>query len=102
MLVVVGHALISIWVSYFDGWRLKTTQGALILSGTIPLGPEPRSTQKVSVKADLRLVGDQIRSTGYFFAGLIFWSGCFSMSRLAGRLERRLSLGRAATLARMR
>ncbi|MBU3061219.1 LmeA family phospholipid-binding protein [Nocardia sp. NEAU-G5] len=38
-----------------------TTQGALILSGTIPLGPEPRSTQRVSVKADLRLEGDQIR-----------------------------------------
>jgi general L-amino acid transport system permease protein len=35
------------------------------------------------------LVGDQIRSTGYFFAGLVFWSVCFSMSRLAARLERR-------------
>jgi general L-amino acid transport system permease protein len=35
------------------------------------------------------LVGDQIRSTGYFFAGLVFWSVCFSMSRLARRLERR-------------
>ena len=40
------------------------------------------------------LVGDQIRSTGYFFAGLIFWSVCFSMSRMARRLERRLTLPR--------
>ncbi|WP_067886841.1 LmeA family phospholipid-binding protein [Nocardia vaccinii] len=38
-----------------------TTQGALILSGTIPLGPEPRSTERVSVKADLTLDGDQVR-----------------------------------------
>lgn len=38
-----------------------TTQGALILSGTIPLGPEPRSTERVSVKADLMLDGDQVR-----------------------------------------
>jgi general L-amino acid transport system permease protein len=45
------------------------------------------------------LVGDQIRSTGYFFAGLVFWSVCFSMSRLASRLERRLSLARAAAPA---
>jgi general L-amino acid transport system permease protein len=37
------------------------------------------------------LGGDQIRSTGYFFAGLVFWSVCFSMSRLAARLERRLA-----------
>jgi len=39
------------------------------------------------------LVGDQIRSTGYFFAGLVFWSVCFSMSRVAIRLERRLAKG---------
>jgi hypothetical protein len=38
-----------------------TTQGALILSGTIPLGPEPRSTERVSVRADLLLDGDQVR-----------------------------------------
>ncbi len=38
-----------------------TTQGALILSGTIPLGPEPRSTERVSVRADLALDGDQVR-----------------------------------------
>lgn len=39
------------------------------------------------------LVGDQIRSTGYFFAGLIFWSMCFSMSRIAARLEQRFAKG---------
>jgi general L-amino acid transport system permease protein len=45
------------------------------------------------------LVGDQIRSTGYFFVGLVFWSVCFSMSRFAARLERRLSSGRAPAAA---
>ncbi|HEV2549042.1 MAG TPA: amino acid ABC transporter permease [Stellaceae bacterium] len=44
------------------------------------------------------LVGDQIRSTGYFFAGLVFWSVCFSMSRAARRLERRRRRDDAAPL----
>jgi general L-amino acid transport system permease protein len=48
------------------------------------------------------LVGDQIRATGYFFTGLIFWSMCFSMSRLAARLERRLSSSRATATASTR
>jgi general L-amino acid transport system permease protein len=40
------------------------------------------------------LVGEHIRSTGYFFAGLVFWSVCFSMSRLSARLERGLAKDR--------
>jgi general L-amino acid transport system permease protein len=43
------------------------------------------------------LIGDHIRETGYFFAGLCFWIFCFSMSRYSARLERRLSVRRSAT-----
>ena len=42
------------------------------------------------------LVGDQVRATAYLFAGLVFWSLCFSISRYSARIERRLSLGRQA------
>ncbi|MBM3597911.1 MAG: amino acid ABC transporter permease [Alphaproteobacteria bacterium] len=43
------------------------------------------------------LIGDHVRETGYFFAGLGFWFFCFGMSRYSARLERRLSAGRATT-----
>ena len=41
------------------------------------------------------LVGDHIRETGYFFAGLGFWVFCFGISRYSARLEARLAVGRA-------
>lgn len=44
-----------------SGGSGMTTQGALVLTGTIQLGPETRSTDRVSVKADLFLDGDQIK-----------------------------------------
>jgi general L-amino acid transport system permease protein len=40
------------------------------------------------------LVGDQIRATAYLFAGFVFWTICFSISRYSAYLERRLSAGR--------
>jgi len=43
------------------------------------------------------LIGDHIRETAYFFAGISFWIFCFGMSRYSARLERRLSVRRAAT-----
>jgi general L-amino acid transport system permease protein len=36
------------------------------------------------------LIGDQVRSTGYLFAALVFWSLCFGLSRYSARLERRM------------
>ncbi len=42
------------------------------------------------------LIGDHVRETGYFFAGLCFWVFCFGMSRYSAGLERRLSAGRDA------
>ncbi|QIS17493.1 LmeA family phospholipid-binding protein [Nocardia terpenica] len=44
-----------------SGGTGMTTRGAYILTGTIPLGPEPRSRERVSVKVNLLLDGDQIR-----------------------------------------
>ena len=34
------------------------------------------------------LIGDQVRSTGYLFAALVFWSLCFALSRYSARLDR--------------
>jgi general L-amino acid transport system permease protein len=39
------------------------------------------------------LVSDQIRRTAYFFAGLVFWTLCFSLSRYSSRIERGISAG---------
>jgi general L-amino acid transport system permease protein len=36
------------------------------------------------------LIGDQVRSTGYLFAALVFWSLCFGLSRYSARLDRRM------------
>jgi general L-amino acid transport system permease protein len=38
------------------------------------------------------LIGDQVRSTGYLFAGLVFWSLCFGLSRYSARLDRRRAI----------
>lgn len=35
------------------------------------------------------IIGDQVRDAAYFFAGIVFWAVCFSLSRLSARLERR-------------
>jgi general L-amino acid transport system permease protein len=39
------------------------------------------------------LVSDQVRRTAYFFAGLVFWVLCFSLSRYGARIERGMSAG---------
>jgi general L-amino acid transport system permease protein len=39
------------------------------------------------------LVSDQVRKTAYFFAGLVFWTLCFSLSRYSSRIERGMSAG---------
>jgi general L-amino acid transport system permease protein len=36
------------------------------------------------------LIGDQIRSTGYLFAALVFWSLCFGLSRYSARIDRKM------------
>jgi general L-amino acid transport system permease protein len=36
------------------------------------------------------LIGDQVRSTGYLFAALVFWSLCFGLSRYSARLDRQM------------
>jgi general L-amino acid transport system permease protein len=35
------------------------------------------------------LIGDQVRSSGYLFGALVFWSLCFGLSRYSVRLDRR-------------
>ena len=37
------------------------------------------------------LIGDQIRTTGYLFAALVFWSLCFALSHYSARLDRTMT-----------
>jgi general L-amino acid transport system permease protein len=46
-----------------------------------------------SVSADVKWFSAQTATTGYFFAGVIFWIFCFSMSRYSAFLEKRLASG---------
>lgn len=39
------------------------------------------------------LIGDQIRQTAYFFAGVVFFIVCFGLSRFSARIERKLGAG---------
>jgi len=39
------------------------------------------------------LVSGQVRQTAYFFAGLLFWTLCFGLSRYSTHIERRISAG---------
>jgi general L-amino acid transport system permease protein len=40
------------------------------------------------------IIGDQIRQTAYFFAGVVFFVVCFGLSRFSARIERKLDVGR--------
>jgi general L-amino acid transport system permease protein len=39
------------------------------------------------------LVGDQIRVTAHFFAGLVFFAICFSLSRYSAHIDRTINRG---------
>jgi general L-amino acid transport system permease protein len=43
------------------------------------------------------LIGDQIRTTGYLFAALVFWALCFALSRYSARLDRSMGSRPAMT-----
>jgi general L-amino acid transport system permease protein len=45
------------------------------------------------------LIGDQIRTTGYLFAALVFWSLCFALSRYSARLDRSMASLPAAKIS---
>ncbi|MEP9373482.1 amino acid ABC transporter permease [Mesorhizobium sp. KR1-2] len=40
------------------------------------------------------IIGDQVRETAYFFAGVVFFVVCFGLSRYSARIERKLDVGR--------
>ncbi len=46
-----------------------------------------------SVQADAKWFSPSTSTTGYFFAGFIFWIFCFGMSRYSSFIERRLGIG---------
>ncbi|MBF6144644.1 hypothetical protein A5780_12950 [Nocardia sp. 852002-20019_SCH5090214] len=79
-----------------SGGSGMTTQGALVLTGTIQLGPETRSTDRVSVKADLFLDGDQIK----LVATDLYHGGVDTTAPTTTAAELGPDLDKAAVLAR--
>ncbi|NKY53126.1 LmeA family phospholipid-binding protein [Nocardia vermiculata] len=79
-----------------SGGSGMTTEGALVLTGSIRLGPENRSTDRISVKADLFLDGDQIKlvATDLYHGGVDTTAPVTTASELGPDLDK------AAVLAR--
>lgn len=46
-----------------------------------------------SVQSDAKWFSPSTSTTGYFFAGLVFWIFCFGMSRYSAAIEKRLGAG---------
>ncbi|MEU6561276.1 LmeA family phospholipid-binding protein [Nocardia nova] len=79
-----------------SGGSGMTTQGALVLTGTIQLGPETRSTGRVSVKADLFLDGDQIKlvATDLYHGGVDTTAPTTTVAELGPDLDKTAVLAR--------
>jgi general L-amino acid transport system permease protein len=80
-LVIPG--LVNSMISLFKDTSLVLIIGLFDLLGIV----------EQSVQADAKWSSPQTAATGYFFAGMIFWAFCFSMSRYSAWIERRLSRG---------
>jgi general L-amino acid transport system permease protein len=80
-LVIPG--IVNSFISLFKDTSLVLIIGLFDLLGIV----------QQSVSSDAKWFSAQTAATGYFFAGLIFWIFCFSMSRYSAFLERRLATG---------
>ena len=80
-LVIPG--LVNSMISLFKDTSLVLIIGLFDLLGIV----------EQSVQADAKWSSPQTAATGYFFAGVIFWAFCFSMSRYSAWIEHRLSRG---------
>ena len=67
------------------------TRAAEIVAGLT----RPAETRPVSIFS----TRDQIRTTGYLFAALVFWSLCFALSRYSARLDRSMASLPAAKIS---
>jgi general L-amino acid transport system permease protein len=80
-LVIPG--IVNSFISLFKDTSLVLIIGLFDLLGIV----------QQSIASDAKWFSTQTATTGYFFAGLIFWIFCFSMSRYSAFLERRLASG---------
>ena len=80
-LVIPG--IVNSFISLFKDTSLVLIIGLFDLLGIV----------QQSIASDAKWFSTQTATTGYFFAGLVFWIFCFSMSRYSAFLERRLASG---------
>jgi general L-amino acid transport system permease protein len=80
-LVIPG--IVNSFIALFKDTSLVLIIGLFDLLGIV----------KQSIEADSRWFSPTTATTGYVFAGLIFWVFCFGMSRYSAMIERRLSAG---------
>lgn len=81
-LVIPG--LVNSFIALFKDTSLVLIIGLFDLTGII----------QQSVQADAAWFAPQTAATGYFFAGLLFWIICFSMSRASAAVEKKLTAER--------
>lgn len=80
-LVIPG--IVNSCIALFKDTSLVLTIGVFDLLGIV----------QQAVVSDAAWFAPQTAATGFFFAGFIFWSFCFAMSRYSAWLEKRLSRG---------
>jgi general L-amino acid transport system permease protein len=80
-LVIPG--IVNSFISLFKDTSLVLIIGLFDLLGIV----------QQAAQADPKWFSPQTGTTGYVFAGLVFWIFCFAMSRYSASLERRLSAG---------
>lgn len=80
-LVIPG--IVNSFIALFKDTSLVLTIGVFDLLGIV----------QQAVTSDAEWFAPQTAATGFFFAGIIFWSFCFAMSRYSAWLEKRLSRG---------
>ncbi len=80
-LVIPG--IVNSFISLFKDTSLVLIIGLFDLLGIV----------QQAAQADPKWFSPQTGTTGYVFAGLIFWIFCFGMSRYSAALEKRLSAG---------
>ncbi len=81
---IVIPAIVNSYISLFKDTSLVLIIGVFDLLGVV----------QQSISADAKWFSPATAVTGYAFAGAVFWSFCFAMSRVAARLEVAFAAGR--------
>lgn len=81
---IVIPGIVNSYISLFKDTSLVLIIGVFDLLGVV----------QQSISADAKWFSPATAVTGYAFAGAVFWSFCFAMSRVAARLEAVFAAGR--------